>query len=177
MSREVPAGKPIAVLVPGTLWETKHFHVQGFAEVAGHLKRTGRAVVLAGSESERERCREVAALCPGVIDLSGRTALTDLAALFRRAQVCVTNDSGSMHLAVALGRPVVSIFGPTDPVWIGPYGRPHAVVSADVPCAPCYLRKLGDCRHGHQCMQQVSGAMVIERLERELAFERKREAG
>src|SRR5207302_6915500 len=115
------AGRPLAVLVPGTIWQTKHWHVEGFARVARHLVRTGRAVVLAGSAAERARCQAVAALCPGACDLSGQTALSDLAALIRRAAVCVTNDSGSMHLAVALGRPVVSVFGPTDPVWIGPY--------------------------------------------------------
>ncbi len=161
-------GRPFAVLVPGTVWQTKHWHVGGFAEVARHLTRTGRAVVLAGTAKERPRCRHVASLCPGVCDLSGRTTLSQLAALIRRADVCVTNDSGSMHLTVALGRPVVSIFGPTDPVWIGPYGRPGAVVRAGVPCAPCYLRKLRHCHHGHACMEQVTGAMVVECLERVL---------
>ena len=92
-----------------------------------------------------------------------------LAALTRRAAVCVTNDSGSMHLAVALGRPVVSVFGPTDPLWIGPYGRPRAVVRRDMECAPCYRRRLRDCPNGHACMREVSAADVIERLEETLA--------
>jgi lipopolysaccharide heptosyltransferase I len=162
------AGRPFAVLVPGTLWQTKHWHVEGFAEVARHLIRAGRAVVLAGTAKERPRCRHVASLCPDVHDLSGQTTLSQLAALIRRADVCVTNDSGSMHLTVALGRPVVSIFGPTDPIWIGPYGRQGAVVRAGVQCAPCYLRKLRHCPHGHACMEQVTGAMVIECLERVL---------
>jgi lipopolysaccharide heptosyltransferase I len=162
-------GQPLAVLVPGTLWETKHWHVEGFAEVARHLVNTGRAVVLAGSAAEGERCRAVAALCPEVHDVCGRTTLSELAALMDRAEVCVTNDSGSMHLAVALGRPVVSVFGPTDPVWIGPYGRPEAVVRVELPCAPCYLRKVRRCPHGHACMNEVRGDMVIERLRRTLA--------
>ncbi|HBI43245.1 MAG TPA: hypothetical protein DDY78_10370 [Planctomycetales bacterium] len=167
------AGKPLAVLVPGTLWETKHWHVEGFAEVARHLTRTGRAVALAGSLAEQARCQAVAALCPGVRDLSGQTTLSDLAALIRRAEICVTNDSGSMHLTVALGRPVVCVFGPTDPVWIGPYGRPHAVVRAGLPCSPCYLRRLQACPNGHACMKEVTGAMVIERMEEVLAGERR----
>ncbi len=169
LARRSPAGRPLAVLVPGTMWETKHWHVAGFAEVARHLLRTGRAVALAGSRSERVRCRSVAALAPGTVDLSGQTNLPELAALLRRAAVCVTNDSGSMHLAVALGRPVVSVFGPTDPVWVGPYGRPEAVVRAGVPCAPCYLRKLRHCPNGHECMTGVTGAAVIDRLEGILA--------
>jgi lipopolysaccharide heptosyltransferase I len=165
LRRETPADRPLAVLVPGTQWQTKHWHVEGFAEAARYLQRTGRAVVLAGSAAERGRCAAVRALCPGVVDFCGRTTLAELAALVRRAEVCVTNDSGSMHLAVALGRPVVSVFGPTDPVWIGPYGRPRAVVRSDVSCAPCYLRKLADCPHGHQCMRQVTGAAVVERID------------
>jgi lipopolysaccharide heptosyltransferase II len=169
LSRNTPSGKPLAVLVPGTQWQTKHWHVDGFADVARHLTRTGRQVVLAGSSAERARCAAVAARCPGVLNLCGRTSLSELAALIRRAEVCVPNDSGSMHLAVALNRPVVSVFGPTDPVWIGPYGRPHAVVRAGVPCAPCYLRKLSQCPHAHRCMAQVKGATVIERLEIMLA--------
>jgi heptosyltransferase-1 len=168
LDRAGVGGRPLAVLVPGTMWETKHWHVQGFAEVGRHLTATGRAVVLAGSPAERDRCRAVAESCPGAIDLCGQTALSELAALMGRAAVCVTNDSGSMHLAVALGRPVVSVFGPTDPVWIGPYGRPDAVVRAELPCAPCYLRVVRRCPNDHACMTAVTGAMVIERLERTL---------
>jgi ADP-heptose:LPS heptosyltransferase len=70
-----------------------------------------------------------------------------------------------MHLAVALDRPVVSIFGPTDPVWAGPYRRDGAVLRAELPCSPCYLRELSRCRYGHACMQDVPAAAVIERIE------------
>jgi ADP-heptose:LPS heptosyltransferase len=163
------AGRSLALLFPGTQWETKHWHTAGFAEVARHLRATGRVVVLAGTSGEGERCRLVAESCPGAHDLCGRTSLAELAALVRRADVCVTNDSGPMHLAVALGRPVVSVFGPTDPVWIGPYGRPGAVVGSGRPCAPCYLRAVRRCPHGHACMSDVTAAMVIERVERVLA--------
>jgi lipopolysaccharide heptosyltransferase I len=159
-------GQPFAVLVPGTIWPTKHWHVEGFASVARHLRGRGWAVVLAGSAGERSRCQAVAELAPGARDLSGQTMLSELAALIRRAEVCVTNDSGSMHLTVALNRPVVSIFGPTDALWIGPYGRPDAVVRADVPCAPCYFRQLCDCPNQHACMTEVTPGMVIDRVER-----------
>jgi ADP-heptose:LPS heptosyltransferase len=74
-----------------------------------------------------------------------------------------------MHMAVALDRPVVSVFGPTDALWIGPYRRPGAVLRADLPCAPCYLRQLRHCRHGHACMSEIAAADVIERLEATLA--------
>lgn len=158
-----------AVLVPGTLWETKHWHAEGYAKTARYLMGTGRSVVLAGSPSERIRCRDVAQRAPGVHDLSGQTSLAELAALIRRAAICVTNDSGSMHLAVSLGRPVVCVFGPTDPIWIGPYGRTDAVVRAELPCSPCYLRKLSRCPHDHACMKQVTAENVIQRIEQVLA--------
>ncbi len=166
------AEEPLAVLVPGTLWETKHWHVEGFAGVARHLRQRGFAVVLAGSAKERDRCRAVAEQCAGVLDLCGQTTLSELAALLQRAAISVTNDSGTMHLTVAVGRPVVSVFGPTDPLWIGPYRRPGAVVQANVPCAPCYLRKRRACPHEHACMRDVTTEMVIERIEQTLAGSR-----
>lgn len=165
--------RPFVVLVPGTIWPTKHWRVEGFAEVARHLRQRGWAIVLAGSASERRRCQAVAEMAGGIVDFSGRTALSELAALLRRAEMCVTNDSGSMHLAVALNRPVVSIFGPTDPLWIGPYRRPESVVRAELPCAPCYFRQLRDCPHQHACMNQVTSGMVIERIEQILAAHRR----
>jgi heptosyltransferase I len=155
----------VVAIAPGTIWETKHWGNDKFAEVARHFLSKGCAVVLIGSQRERRVCEEVADLAPGVVDLAGMTTLSELAALIRRSALNITNDSGPMHLAVALNRPVISIFGPTDPVWIGPYGRPHAVLHADLPCSPCYLRRLKHCNHNHACMEGVSPLAVIGRAE------------
>ena len=154
----------IAVVAPGTVWETKQWRADGFADVARRLLNQKLAVVLIGSAGERGRCEEIARLAPGVVNLAGETTVSELAALISRAAVCVTNDSGPMHLAVALDRPVVSVFGPTDPVWAGPYRRPDSVVRAGVPCSPCYLRELRRCNFGHRCMQEVSADTVIARV-------------
>ena len=159
------ANKKLAVLAPGTIWETKQWRSDGFAEVARHFLHKGFAVTLIGAARERAVCAEVATLAPGVINLAGETTLSELAALIRRATICVTNNSGPMHLAVAVDRPVVSIFGPTDPIWIGPYHRADAVLQAKIPCSPCYLRQLTRCRHGHACMHEISAQAVIERAE------------
>ena len=113
------------------------------------------------------------ALAPGAVDLAGMTTLSELAALIRRSAISITNDSGPMHLAVALDRPVVSIFGPTDPVWIGPYQRANAVLQADLQCSPCYLRRLKHCSYGHACMNSVSPLAVIERAENVLVASEK----
>jgi len=164
----------IVIMAPGTIWETKRWGSDKFAEVAGHFLSKGFAVILTGSQRERVVCEEVAALAPGVIDLAGMTTLSELAALIRRSTISITNDSGPMHLAAALDRPVISIFGPTDPVWIGPYRRADAFLHADFECSPCYLRKLKHCHHDHACMRSVSAPAVIERAERILAASQKR---
>jgi lipopolysaccharide heptosyltransferase I len=159
----------LVAMAPGTNWETKEWRREGFAEAARHFLKKGFAVTLVGSDREREICAEVGRLAPGAINLAGETTLSELAALIRRTAICVTNDSGPMHLAVALGRPVVSVFGPTDPVWAGPYRRDGAVLRAELPCSPCYLRQLSRCMHGHACMKEISATAVIERADGILA--------
>ena len=161
---EIAKAKLVAI-APGTIWETKQWRSDGFAEVARYFLQKGFAVALIGSDRERAVCAKVAALAPGAVNLAGKTTLSELAALLRRATICLTNDSGPMHLAVALDRPVMSIFGATDPVWIGPYRRDGAVLRADLPCSPCYLRQLRHCIHDHACMHKVPARAVIERVE------------
>jgi heptosyltransferase-1 len=163
------ADKPLVVLTPGTLWETKHWPAAYFGKVAKHFIDEGWAVVLGGSGKDRARCEEVAAACPGVLDLSGKTKLSEMAALIKRARMCVTNDSGPMHLAAAMGTPLVCIFGPTDPLWVGPWGQPKAVVRLGLPCSPCYLRRIRDCPFDHRCMKDVTPEQVIARVEELLA--------
>lgn len=165
LERHDLARRPLALVVPGTLWQTKHWQVDGFAEVARHLSRRGYAVALTGSSKDRVRCQAVAAGCPEACDLTGQTSVAEFVALMQRAALAVTNDSGPMHLAVALGKPVVSVFGPTDPFRIGPYQHADWAVRAGVPCSPCDLRRLRQCPHEHSCMQRVTPMHVIERLD------------
>ncbi len=159
-----PEVAPI-VLAPAALWETKRWRAEGFSEVARHFVMAGRPVVLIGSKDERAECAAIAAAAPGTIDLAGQTTLVELAALLRRAALCLTNDSGPMHMAVAFDRPVISVFGPTNPRWIGPYHRDDAVLRSGRACSPCNLRKLDRCPHEHACMTEVTSAQVIDRME------------
>jgi ADP-heptose:LPS heptosyltransferase len=158
------AGRQFAVLAPGTMWETKHWRIEGFAETARRLAEQGLAVVLAGTPKDAGLCRQIVAACPEAFDLSGKTTPAELAALLREATVCVTNDSGAMHLAVAMGTPVTAIFGPTDPVQVGPYGHPERVVRAGVPCSPCNLRRLAQCPYDLRCMREVTADQVWEKI-------------
>jgi heptosyltransferase I len=163
------AKQRLIAMAPGTVWETKQWRLEGFGEVARHFLQANVAVTLIGSEREREVCDAVAAAAPGAVNLAGETTLSELAALLRRSTICLSNDSGPMHLAVALDRPVIGIFGPTDPIWAGPYQRDTTVLRADLPCSPCYLRALSRCRHEHACMTEISAQLVIDRIEPVLA--------
>ena len=103
-----------------------------------------------------------------MIDLVGRTTLGALAGVTARCRVFVSNDSGAMHLAAALGRPVVAMFGPTDERATGPVGR-HEVITAQAFCRPCMLR---DCPIDHRCMKRISVDQVLAAVATELALER-----
>lgn len=155
------ARRMIAVL-PGARWETKLWAPQRFARVIDGLHRGGAArCVLLGGESERDRCRDVIEACDDPpLDLCGQTPLRTLAAMIERADVTLCHDSGPMHIAVALGRPLVCLIGPTNPKRTGPYHRPESVIRVDLDCAPCYLRKMSQCQFEHRCMRDLSAELV-----------------
>lgn len=155
------AGQPLAVLAPGALWETKQWTIEGFADTANELARRGFAVVLLGAPGEKERTGAIQARAPQATDLCGKTGLAEMAAVIQRAALVVTNDSGGMHIAAALGKPVVSIFGPTNPVQVGPYGQPGSVVRLALPCSPCNYRRLSQCPFHHACMRDLPAEMVL----------------
>lgn len=161
----------IVAVVPGARWETKVWLAERFATVIDRLNELdGVRCVLLGSEDEVPRCRAIAQGCRNEpINLAGRTGLRELVALIRMADVVLCHDSASMHLAVALDRPLVCLVGPTNPARTGPYRRMSDVIRADVPCAPCYLRKMRDCRHEHRCMVEVESARVVDAVMAALA--------
>ncbi|MFQ5840486.1 MAG: lipopolysaccharide heptosyltransferase II [Candidatus Methylomirabilales bacterium] len=119
-------------------------------------------VVLTGTTEDRKVTQEVQRAVTRqdrVIDLSGQTDLQTLGALIRRCRLYVTNDTGSMHVAVAVGTPLVAIFGPTDPVETGPLSSQSRVLRHPVPCSPCHLR---ECPIDHRCMRgiDIDGVMT-----------------
>src|SRR5262249_42815401 len=91
------------------------------------------------------------------IDLTGETAITDLPSLLSRCDLFVGNDSGAMHVAAAVGLPVVAVFGPTDPNGTAPVTPKRSVVQEKTYCSPCFLRR---CPTDHRCMKSVTPEMV-----------------
>jgi ADP-heptose:LPS heptosyltransferase len=127
------------VLHPGSGWPLKNWPASRWRQVAAELARRSRTkAVIAGTADERGLVRAVAEGIPA-IDLAGRLSLGALAALHRRARLVVTTDSGALHLAAAMGVPVVGLFGPGDPVLFAPLAPPNRVrvVRVGLPCSPC----------------------------------------
>ena len=123
------------------------------------------AVLAIGTAVDNEAIADIQALAPALINLAGKTDLFELAEWFRRCAVVVTNDSGPMHLAAAVGTPVVAIFGPTDPALTGPYGVGHSVLRVDLPCAPCFQDRCTQ-PNSMACMNGVSVAEVLQAVQK-----------
>jgi heptosyltransferase-2 len=136
------------------------------AAIAG-VAAAGARAVLVGAAGDREIARAIqSALDPAVraavVDLVGRTDLATLMAVLGRCAVVVANDSGAMHVASAVGRPVIAIFGPTDERATAPLG-PHTLVRHDVFCRPCLLRA---CPIDHRCLRGIAAADVVAAVAR-----------
>ena len=114
----------LVVLHPGARWPSKLWPAAAWAELADWLSREhGLQVAITGSAADRELAAQIcAAMQEPALNLAGRTSLPELAAVLRRARLAVTTDTGAMHLAAALGTPVVALFGPTAPWRTGPFG-------------------------------------------------------
>ena len=165
---------PLVVLAPGAAYgQAKQWPPERMAELIARLAARNIDCALVGAPHDRAAARAIeswlrahaAGARARVIDLVGRTTLGALVGVAARADVFVSNDSGAMHVAAALGRPVVAIFGPTDERATGPIGA-HDVLTEPVFCRPCLLR---DCPIDHRCMKRITvdrvAAAVFARLE------------
>jgi heptosyltransferase-2 len=148
-------------LNPGAFYGTaKRWRPERYAAVGDTLaRRSGARVAIVGGAAERALGESIAASmsAPARV-LCGETSLADLTGVLSRLSVLVTNDSGPMHVAAALGVPVVAVFGPTDSRETGPVGDRHRIVSEPVHCSPCKLR---ECPIDHRCMTRIGADRVI----------------
>jgi heptosyltransferase II len=152
----IPAGSPFLVLNPGAAYgSAKRWYSDRFARVANTLSSELRlCVALIGSEAERSIAVEVAAQITGrTAVLNGKTSLETLIGVLSESSLMITNDSGPMHMAAALGVPTVAVFGSTDEQVTAPYGAHTRIVKRAVECSPCLLR---ECPIDHRCMTGVT---------------------
>ncbi|MES2261585.1 MAG: lipopolysaccharide heptosyltransferase II [Pseudomonadota bacterium] len=169
--------RPLLVFAPGAefgaakRWPPAHFGALAQAIVAALPQAQ---VALLGSPKDREVCEQVVAAAGAAAEhmynLAGATSLAEAVALMARADGVVSNDSGLLHIASALNRPVIAIYGPTDPDHAPPFSDLAASISLRLDCAPCRQR---ECPLGHQdCMQKIAPAQVWHTLQPMLAENR-----
>jgi lipopolysaccharide heptosyltransferase II len=163
-------GERYVVVHPGASnGSAKRWSAAAWAQLARDAPHAlGVRVVLSGGESERALVAAVAAGAgDAAVPLVG-TSLLDLAALLAGAEALVSGDTGPLHLAAALGRPVLGVYGPTDPGQTGPLGGRAAVVRRPVPCGPCYdLREPAECKlpdRTHVCLRELAPDAVLGAL-------------
>ena len=143
----------------------KRWLPQRFAAVGRHFAEAmGGVAIVTGSRDERPAAQAVCdAVGARARNLAGRLDLAEMASLIRRATLFVTNDSGTMHVAAAVGARTAAVFGPTDSATTAPWSENAILVRREVLCAPCMLRH---CPIDHRCMERVQVADVIEAIQR-----------
>ncbi|MBZ0169621.1 membrane protein [Candidatus Methylomirabilis lanthanidiphila] len=161
-------GERFVAVHPGARWWWKSWPADRFASLIDHMQKTlGMKVVLLGSVPDREIAEaildQVESDCRSLV---GRLTLLELAGVLRQATLLVGNDNGPMHIAAAMGTPVIGLFGPADPRIWGPVGQGHAVLYKGIDCRSCFP---DGCRRGEQnCMRLIALDEVISVVERML---------
>ncbi len=156
---------PVIGVSPGAAYGgAKRWLSERFAEAASMVAAAeGASIALFGSSGERAICEGVAAQIAAagreVRNLAGQTSLKEFIDLAAACRLFLSNDSGAMHIASAVGVPTVAVFGATDPIATGPGGALARVVQERVECAPCLLK---ECPIDHRCMTAVSAGRVAE---------------
>jgi len=156
--------QPVAVFCPGAEYgPAKRWPAAYFAETAHRLQQQGYAVWLIGSNKDKAVAETIVALShQSCRNLCGSTDLADAIALLSCAQLVISNDSGLMHLAAALDRPMLALFGSSSPQFTPPLSAQAQVVKLDIACSPCFKR---ECPLGHfNCMNQLTPDLVWEKI-------------
>jgi heptosyltransferase-2 len=163
--------KPLIGLSPGSIWPTKRWREEGFAKVADTLaeRYRGEVVIFGGKEDEELALKISKMMKKKPIITAGKLRLKELAAFLKRCTILITNDSAPMHIAGAVGTPVVAIFGPTTlELGFGPWGRDYEVVEVKgLRCRPCGRHGGLRCKAGtFLCMKGIPSEQVISAAER-----------
>ena len=155
-SAGLTAKRPRIAILPISRWQTKTWPAERFAEVGGILsKKTNATFFLLGGAGDKDACdRIAAAIGAAVINMAGKTSMSETGGILKEMDMLISNDSGPVHMAAAVGTPVVAIFGPTESLRTGPFGDKHCVVRTALPCQPCFSRT---CRYDTiRCMEQLT---------------------
>ena len=155
--------RSFAVLFVGTRWQSKRWFASQIARCADLLHDPySLDVVFLGGESDRQLAAEAIKETKTVVtNLVGRTSLREAIGIIERAKLAIGPDTGLMHIAAAVGTPVISLWGATRPQRTGPYGYSDLVIQGRAPCVPCNRKR---CPIGRICMQSITTAEISERI-------------
>jgi heptosyltransferase-2 len=155
-------GRRVVALAPGARWETKRWPAAKFSELADNL---GCGVLVLGAASDKEACR-TAASTAGSVNACGRLSLMETAAALKRASVLVTNDSAPLHIAEAVGTPVVALFGPTVRQFgYYPLLDESTVLEKDLECRPCSRNGARTCHiESRDCLEKIDTGEVLSAI-------------
>ena len=161
---------PWLAVLPGARWENKRWPVEHFAEVLRRVvaRHPDLRFVILGSNADQTLGESLARVAPErSLDLTGATSLPEMVEWLRLSRLVLTNDTGPMHVAAALGKPLVALFGPTEPHRTGPYGQLENVLRHHLPCAPCLK---SHCRWPKpmECLTAISPESVTAAMEQKL---------
>jgi heptosyltransferase I len=154
------------IINPGARWLNKRWPAQHFARVVAEVTRRMpemRFAILGGA-ADRDLGAAIAQVRPDrCVDLTGQTSLAEMVEWIRLAEAIVTNDTGPMHVAAALGTPMVALFGPTNPHRTGPYRRLEDVVQLSLDCVPC-MKAICRASRPLACLQDLEPSLVVDRV-------------
>jgi heptosyltransferase-2 len=159
-------GRAVVAICPGSInSRAKRWPAERYAELADRLIVDSNAqVILIGAPEELDISQEVSQrMVNKPIMMTCKTSLAQVTAVLSQVDLLITNDTGPAHIAAALGRPTLVIFGPTNPLTTRPFSTVAELVREPPDCAPCMLR---DCPIDHRCMTAISPQMVLERARR-----------
>jgi ADP-heptose:LPS heptosyltransferase len=164
VSQGVAASDKFVAIHAVSRWPTKNWDAASFARTADLLRARGLGVVWTGGSNDRAAIDTIRGqMRSDSARLDGQTTPRTLAAVFARARVLLATDTGPMHIGVAVGIPVVALFGPTNPALTGPYGAQHVVLRTGISCSPCLSETCRTTRHEkHACMLRLRPEQVVE---------------
>jgi len=162
-AESIGAIPPFAALAPGSVWPTKRWPELHWVTLAEWLAEAGLSIVWTGGPDEQDLCQQLTATSGTGVVAAGKLSWKGTAALLKKAQVLIANDSAQVHLAGAVGCPVVALFGPTVPAFgFGPLGKGSRSIGITLGCRPCRLHGSRNCPEGHfRCMRDLKPATVL----------------
>ena len=153
----------------GTTWQTKQWDIRNFSELIRHITtlRPNFRIIITGSESEQSISHELP-VSDRIVNLVGKTDILQLGALLEKCELCISCDSGPMHIAAAVGTPTIALFGPTDPLRHSPYGENHTIIEKPIFCRPCYKTYCHRKDEPNVCMNEITVEEVVNEITRRL---------